>query len=102
MKFDFVKPNDLTKRKVLILGLGSFGGGSGCAKALHSIGAKVTISDLRRSDQLKESISALEEYGIPIILGEHPESLFISADVVVVNPAIPNNLVKLLITIRFL
>ena len=91
MKFDFLKPAELAQRNVLILGLGSFGGGSGCAKALHSIGAKVTISDLRNPEQLQESITALKQYDIPMVLGEHPEHLFAATDVIVVNPAVPND-----------
>ncbi len=87
---DFIKPSDLANRQVLILGLGSFGGGAGCARALHELGAKVVVSDLRPASKLQTSIDSLAGYPIEFVFENHPEFLFEQADVVVVNPAVPN------------
>lgn len=72
-----------------MLGLGSFGGGAGCARALVELGAQVTVTDLRRADSLQESLTALEGLPIRLALGGHNEQLFAEAEVVVVNPAVP-------------
>ncbi|MBC8369309.1 MAG: UDP-N-acetylmuramoyl-L-alanine--D-glutamate ligase [Planctomycetes bacterium] len=87
---NLIHPADLYNRQVLILGLGSFGGGAGCARALHELGAKVTVSDLRPASKLEESVNSLAGYPIEFVFEEHPESLFEQADVIVVNPAVPN------------
>ena len=87
---NLIHPADLKNRQVLILGLGSFGGGAGCARALHELGAKVTVSDLRPASKLETSVNSLAGYAIDFVFEEHPESLFEQADVVVVNPAVPN------------
>jgi len=83
-------PADLKDQKVLVLGLGAFGGGAGCARALVSLGAQVTVTDLRPAEALAEGLAALEGLPISFALGGHKESLFKEADVVVVNPAVPS------------
>ena len=85
------QPADLKGRKVLVMGLGSFGGGSGCARALVRLGAKVTVTDLRAAEALQESLESLAGLPIALALGGHHASLFSEADVVVVNPAVPSS-----------
>jgi UDP-N-acetylmuramoylalanine--D-glutamate ligase len=80
----------LKDQKVLVLGLGAFGGGAGCARALVSLGARVTVTDLRPASALAEGIAALEGLPITFDLGRHHRRLFEDADVVVVNPAVPS------------
>jgi UDP-N-acetylmuramoylalanine--D-glutamate ligase len=87
---NLIHPAELENRQVLILGLGSFGGGAGCARALHELGAKVTVSDLRPASKLETSVNSLAGYAIDFVFEEHPEYLFEQADVVVINPAVPN------------
>jgi len=87
---DFLHPAELRHRKVLVLGLGSFGGGAGCARALVKLGAFVTVTDLRSADSLQESLAALDGLPMRFALGGHSEQLFADADVVVVNPAVPS------------
>jgi len=81
-------PSQLRGKDVLILGLGAFGGGVGCAKALCRLGARVTVTDLRDSNQLQTSMEALRDFPIEWSLGGHPEELF-QGQLVVVNPAVP-------------
>ena len=82
-------PDELAGREVLLLGLGAFGGGAGCARALAARGAKLTITDLREEDQLGESLAILEGVPFRAAFGGHHEELFERAEVVVVNPAVP-------------
>ena len=82
-------PDELAGREVLLLGLGAFGGGAGCARALARRGARLTITDLRPEEQLSESIQELEGIEYRPAFGGHSPELFERAEVVVVNPAVP-------------
>jgi UDP-N-acetylmuramoylalanine--D-glutamate ligase len=79
-------------KKVLVMGLGRFGGGVDVAKFACSAGAQVTITDLASADCLRDSIEQLREYPqIEYHLGSHTTSDFEQADIVIVNPAVPPN-----------
>jgi len=85
MKTDF-----FAGKRVLIMGLGRFGGGVDVAKFACSAGANVTITDLAPHEQLSGSIDQLNELPeIEFHLGSHDERDFAQADVVVANPAVP-------------
>lgn len=74
---------------VLVMGLGSFGGGIGAVKFLVERGAHVTVTDLRPIDKLNESLAELRDTPPDrLVLGAHHEDDFRSADLVVVNPAV--------------
>jgi len=88
---DRVHPKELKGQKVLLMGLGSFGGGVGCARTLIALGAELTITDLRTEDQLADSLESLCELPWKGHFGGHSKELFDQADVVVVNPAVPND-----------
>ncbi len=49
-----------TDKKVLIMGLGRFGGGVDCAEFAARAGAKVIVTDLAPAAQLSDSIEKLE------------------------------------------
>jgi UDP-N-acetylmuramoylalanine--D-glutamate ligase len=79
-------------RRVTLMGLGRHGGGVGAARWLVSHGARLTITDLARPDQLAESLAAIADLPIERYrLGEHAEEDFTAAEVVVVNPAVKPN-----------
>lgn len=83
-------PDSFSDRRILIFGVGTFGGGVGAARFLASRGAEVHITDLRSAEQLAPSLAALED--VPIAgrrLGGHDVDDFGNADIVVVNPAVP-------------
>jgi UDP-N-acetylmuramoylalanine--D-glutamate ligase len=84
---------DLQKRKVTILGLGRHGGGIAAARYCAEQGAIVTVTDLADETSLAESVQILTDAPIAkFILGQHRETDFIDANVVVVNPAVkPDN-----------
>ena len=53
-----------TGKKVLVMGLGRFGGGVDVAKFAESCGAKVTVTDLAPAEKLQNSIEQLKEFAI--------------------------------------
>ena len=76
--------------RVLILGLGRFGGGAGAARFFAQRDAEVTVTDQRPRDQLLDSVTQLDDVGIAHWrLGEHRDEDLESSDWIVVNPAIP-------------
>lgn len=84
MKTDFFRG-----RKILVMGLGRFGGGTDAAKFAVNAGAKVTVSDIAGADRLAGSIKQLDGLdGIEFHLGSHREKDFEQAEIIIVNPAI--------------
>lgn len=78
-------------KKVVIMGLGLNGGGVGSAKFFSKLGANVLITDLKTKQDLSKSIKKLEKFGnIDYVLGEHRESDFKDADLIIKNPGVRN------------
>jgi len=76
-------------KKVLVMGLGRFGGGVDVAEFAANAGAKVIITDLASAEQLSDSISQLQKFpDIEFHLGSHNASDFEQADIIVANPAV--------------
>lgn len=72
------------------MGLGLFGGGVGITQWLHKAGARITVTDIRKPAELKESLRALSNLkNITYHLGGHRNNDFTETDLVVVNPAVP-------------
>jgi len=86
---DLKSPGDLKGLRVTVMGLGLFGGGVGVTQFLLSRGARVTVTDLRGPDLLGKSLDLLDGFPIEWVLGRHRTEDFTSADLVVVNPAVP-------------
>jgi len=78
-------------KKVIVMGLGLFGGGVGVTKFLAKQGARITVTDLRPVGQLKESLDLLAQVDVKYTLGRHKQEDFTGADVVIVNPAVPED-----------
>jgi len=79
-------------RKVLVMGLGRFGGGVDVAKFARNAGANVIITDLASAEQLADSVRELERFDdIKLHLGSHNLSDFEQADIIVVNPAVADD-----------
>jgi len=76
-------------KRVLVMGLGRFGGGLDSALFAAKAGARVLVTDLAGEADLKETLRALADYDIEYRLGEHREDDFRNADIVIVNPAVP-------------
>ncbi len=79
-------------KKVLVMGLGRFGGGIDCAEFAARVGAKVIITDLAPAEKLYDSINKLKEFpDIEFHLGSHDPADFEQADIIVANPAVPDD-----------
>lgn len=78
-------------KKVTIMGLGLHGGGVGIAKFFYVQGADVLVTDLKTKEQLKESIEKLKKFNIKYTLGKHEVKDFITADLIIKNPDVPNS-----------
>jgi UDP-N-acetylmuramoylalanine--D-glutamate ligase len=79
---------ELRGKRIVVMGLGGFGGGAGAARFCATEGASVTVTDLRPASQLAASLNHLDGLPIRYRLGRHEESDFTSCDLVVVNPAV--------------
>ncbi|MFK7884033.1 MAG: Mur ligase family protein [Phycisphaerales bacterium] len=79
-------------RRVVVMGLGRFGGGVGVSRWLAERGADVLVTDTEEADRLDESIDQVRDLvdsgAIELRLGEHRVSDFTTTDLVVVNPAV--------------
>ncbi|MBN2216356.1 MAG: UDP-N-acetylmuramoyl-L-alanine--D-glutamate ligase [Pirellulales bacterium] len=76
-------------KRVTVMGLGHFGGGSAAARWLAQRGARVTVTDRADERTLAGPLAGLA--GVPIEafhLGGHRKDDFRDADLVVVNPAV--------------
>ncbi|MGR3302765.1 MAG: UDP-N-acetylmuramoyl-L-alanine--D-glutamate ligase [Candidatus Scalindua sp.] len=78
-------------KKVTVMGLGLFGGGVGVTKFLVSQGADVMVTDLKSTEELSASIKLLNGLPVKFRLGKHSEEDFADADMLVVNPAVPDD-----------
>ena len=78
---------ELNGKRVLVVGLGRSGVAS--ALFLKSRGARVTVSDAKSEDQLREEIPALLDQGIAVETGGHGERTFQNQDLIVVSPGVP-------------
>ena len=76
-------------KKVLVMGLGRFAGGVDSAVFTCRAGAKVTVTDLADEDEIKASLQKLSGLDIEYHLGGHIDADFKTADIVIVNPAVP-------------
>jgi UDP-N-acetylmuramoylalanine--D-glutamate ligase len=78
---------ELKDKRVLVVGLGKSGVAS--AVFLKERGARVTVSDTKSPDQLREEIPVLLDHGITVETGGHGERTFRGQDLIVVSPGVP-------------
>jgi UDP-N-acetylmuramoylalanine--D-glutamate ligase len=78
---------ELNNKRVLVVGLGK----SGLASALFlkANGARVTVSDTKSGDELRNEIPTLLDHGITVETGGHGERTFREQDLIVVSPGVP-------------
>jgi UDP-N-acetylmuramoylalanine--D-glutamate ligase len=80
---------DVNNKRVLVVGLGKSGVAS--ALFLKAKGARVTVSDTKPQDQLKDEIPVLLDQGIAVETGGHGERTFGGQDLIVVSPGVPTD-----------
>jgi UDP-N-acetylmuramoylalanine--D-glutamate ligase len=78
---------DLQNKRVLVVGLGK--SGVAAALFLKSKGSRVTVSDTKTPDELKEEIPRLLDEGITVETGGHGQRTFQNQDLIVVSPGVP-------------
>jgi UDP-N-acetylmuramoylalanine--D-glutamate ligase len=77
-------------KKITLMGLGLLGRGVGDALFLAEAGAKLTITDLKTKEQLKESLEKLKKFkNVKYVLGEHKLEDFSNCDLVLKNAGVP-------------
>ncbi|GIW71516.1 MAG: UDP-N-acetylmuramoylalanine--D-glutamate ligase [Planctomycetota bacterium] len=76
-------------RRVVLLGLGRFGGQLAAARWFCEAGARVLVTDLKPASALADSLARLEGLPIEFRLGGHDERDLLGADLVCVSPAVP-------------
>ena len=79
-------------KQVTVVGLGAFGGGAGVTQFLHSLEARLTVTDLKTAEELEEQVAALDGLDIRWVLGEHREEDLLGADLIVLNPAVQRDI----------
>ncbi len=84
---------DVAGKRALVMGLGRFGGGVGVARWLVDQGARVRVTDLATRESLGAALEPiradLDAGRLAARFGGHDEADFRSAEIVVVNPAVP-------------
>jgi len=78
---------DVNGKRVLVVGLGKSGVAS--ALFLKKRGARVTVSDTKSGDELRNEIPMLLDHGITVETGGHGERTFRGQDLIVVSPGVP-------------
>ncbi|HXY77339.1 MAG TPA: UDP-N-acetylmuramoyl-L-alanine--D-glutamate ligase [Candidatus Acidoferrales bacterium] len=78
---------ELNNKRVLVVGLGKSGVAS--ALFLRKHGARVTVSDTKSGDELRNEIPTLLDHGITVETGGHGERTFRNQDLIVVSPGVP-------------
>ena len=79
------------KLRVTVMGLGLHGGGLATALFFARRGARVTVTDLKDEKTLKSSLARIRELDIRLVLGGHEEKDFLETDLVIKNPAVPQD-----------
>jgi UDP-N-acetylmuramoylalanine--D-glutamate ligase len=78
---------ELNGKRVLVVGLGKSGVAS--ALFLKKHGARVSVSDTKSGDELRNEIPVLLDHGITVETGGHGERTFRGQDLIVVSPGVP-------------
>jgi UDP-N-acetylmuramoylalanine--D-glutamate ligase len=84
---------DLKGKRVLVVGLGKSGVAS--ALFLQKQGARVSVSDAKSPEQLRQEIPVLLDAGVTVETGEHGERTFRDQDLIVVSPGVPFDMPQL-------
>jgi UDP-N-acetylmuramoylalanine--D-glutamate ligase len=78
---------ELNGKRALVVGLGKSGVASALFMKAH--GARVTVSDTKSGDELRNEIPILLDHGITVETGGHGDRTFRGQDLIVVSPGVP-------------
>jgi len=83
-----MKSIDMKNKRVVVMGLGRFGGGIGVTRWLVSQGAQVTVTDRESAESLGGSVGQLGDLPVTYHFGGHLDSDLDACDLLVVSPAV--------------
>jgi UDP-N-acetylmuramoylalanine--D-glutamate ligase len=78
---------DFRGKRATVVGLAR--SGVAAARALHDLGAIVTVTDKKPLDQLAVQLAALGSGRIVVEAGGHPDRVFLDAELIVLSPGVP-------------
>ncbi len=90
----FVSLEDISGKKVTVMGLGLHGGGEASVRFLLRYGANVTVTDMKTQAELQKSVDSLmnddsiDKNRLKFVLGKHEIEDFENADCVIKNPIV--------------
>lgn len=77
-------------KKVLVCGMAR--SGIAAAKLLNRLGARVTLQDMKKREEISADVLALEGEGIVLYTGANPDEIACAQDLIVLSPGIPCDL----------
>jgi UDP-N-acetylmuramoylalanine--D-glutamate ligase len=75
-------------KRIVVMGLGHFGGGIAVSRWFAQQGAKVLVTDKETPEKLAGALAELSDLKLEYRLGEHKTEDFTTADLVVASPAV--------------
>lgn len=80
-------------KRVTVMGIGHFGGGTSTIRWLAALGADVLATDMSSAEKLADQLALLQPLidkgHVKLALGAHNVSDFTTCDLIIVNPAVP-------------
>lgn len=77
-------------KKTLVCGMAR--SGIAAAKLLNRLGARVTLQDMKKREEISADVLALEGEGIVLYTGANPDEIACAQDLIVLSPGIPCDL----------
>lgn len=74
-------------KKALVCGMAR--SGIAAAKLLNRLGARVTLQDMKKREEISADVLALEGEGIVLYTGANPDEIACAQDLIVLSPASP-------------
>ncbi|WIF94753.1 UDP-N-acetylmuramoyl-L-alanine--D-glutamate ligase [Caminicella sporogenes] len=80
---------DLKDKKVLVVGMAK--SGIHTVKILNKLGAKITVNDIKKENELKKILNEIKTIDCNFILGKHPENID-KFDLIILSPGVPTDI----------
>ena len=81
---------ELRGKKIMVIGLGK--SGISAATWLSRQGAEITVSDLKRAEELDSGLKGeLERLGVKLETGGHRPATLLGSDLIVISPGVPHD-----------
>lgn len=80
--------SEFADKRIVVMGLGRFGGGIGVTRWLHNAGARVVVTDAADEQSLASSLAKIRDLDVTLRLGGHDERDLDDCDLLVASPAV--------------